>query len=47
MVEGKYLEGKSTKSLAAEYGLTPKGVESRLARTRKKLKTLILARLSR
>ena len=47
LVEGKYLEGKSTKLLAAEHGLTPKAVESRLARTRKKLKTLILARLSR
>ena len=47
LVEGKYLEGKSIKTLAAERCLTPKAVESRLARTRKKLKALILARLSR
>ena len=47
LVEGKYLEGKSTKILAVKHGLTPKAVESRLARIRKKLKTLILARLSR
>jgi len=45
LVEGKYLEGKRTKILAAEHGLTPKAVESRLARIRKKLKTLLLARL--
>jgi RNA polymerase sigma-70 factor (ECF subfamily) len=45
LIEGKYLKGKSYEILAAEWGLTPKAVESRLARIRKKLKRLILERL--
>lgn len=46
LIQGKYLEAKSHKTLAREHGLTAKAVESRLARIRKKLKTLILKRLT-
>jgi RNA polymerase sigma factor (sigma-70 family) len=46
LIQGKYLEAKSHKTLAQEHGLTPKAVESRLARIRKKLKTFILKRLT-
>jgi RNA polymerase sigma factor (sigma-70 family) len=47
LVQGKYLEGKSYELLAREHGLTPKAIESRLARIRKKLKSLMLRRLKR
>lgn len=46
LIQGKYLEAKSHKTLAQEHGLTAKAVESRLARIRKKLKTLIVKRLT-
>lgn len=46
LVQGKYMEAKSHKTLAQEHGLTAKAVESRLARIRKKLKTLMLKRLA-
>ncbi|NQV31880.1 MAG: sigma-70 family RNA polymerase sigma factor [Phycisphaeraceae bacterium] len=46
LIQGKYLEAKSHKTLAQEHGLTAKAIESRLARIRKKLKTLILKRLT-
>jgi RNA polymerase sigma-70 factor (ECF subfamily) len=45
LIEGKYRMGKSYEDLARELETTPKAVESRLARTRKKLKTMILERL--
>ena len=41
----KYLDTKTHKTLAQEHRLTPKAVESRLARIRKKLKDLLLKRL--
>ena len=46
LIQGKYMGDKSHKALAQEHGLSAKAIESRLARTRKKLKTLILKRLS-
>lgn len=46
LIEGKYLETKTYRVLAQEHQLTPKAVESRLARIRKKLKTLMLKRLN-
>jgi RNA polymerase sigma-70 factor (ECF subfamily) len=45
LIEGKYVEGQSYEDLARLLDTTPKAVESRLARTRKKLKTMILERL--
>ena len=45
LIQGKYLDTKTHKTLAQEYQLTPKAVESRLARIRKKLKDLLLKRL--
>jgi len=45
LIQGKYLDTKSYRVLAQEHGLTPKAVESRLARIRKKLKVLLLKRL--
>ena len=45
LVEGKYLERKTVKDLALEYGVTPKAVESRLLRARKALKSHILTLL--
>lgn len=47
LVAGKYFEGKSLAALSSEHGLSPKAVESRLARIRKKLKAQILERLKR
>jgi RNA polymerase sigma-70 factor (ECF subfamily) len=47
LVTGKYFEGKSLVALSSEHGLSPKAVESRLARIRKKLKAKILERLKR
>ena len=46
LIEGKYLQGKSYIALAEELGITSKAVESRLARIRKRLKALIMERLS-
>jgi RNA polymerase sigma-70 factor (ECF subfamily) len=46
LIQGKYLETKTHRILAQEHQLTPKAVESRLARIRKKLKTLMLKRLN-
>ena len=45
LVEAKYLEGRSYADLARELALSPKAVESRLARVRKKLRQMILGRL--
>ena len=45
LIQGKYLDTKTHKTLAQEHRLTPKAVESRLARIRKKLKDLLLKRL--
>ena len=45
LIQGKYLDTKTHKTLAREHRLTPKAVESRLVRIRKKLKTLLLKRL--
>jgi RNA polymerase sigma-70 factor (ECF subfamily) len=45
LVEGKYLEDKSVKELARETKCSPKAVESRLGRIRRKLKAFILERL--
>ena len=46
LIQGKYLDNKSYALLAREKGLTPKAVESRLARIRQKLKSLMLKRLA-
>jgi RNA polymerase sigma-70 factor (ECF subfamily) len=46
MVEAKYFHNKSYEDLAKDGKTTPKAVESRLARIRKKLKNTILERLS-
>lgn len=46
MVRGKYENGESYHDLAGRLGTTAKAVESRLARIRKKLKSMILRRLS-
>jgi RNA polymerase sigma-70 factor (ECF subfamily) len=46
LIEGKYLQGKSYDTLARELGMTQKAVESRLARIRKRLKAMIVERLS-
>ena len=46
LIQGKYLDRKSLKTLSQEHHMTPKAVESRLARIRKKLKTLMLKRLN-
>ncbi|MEW6744762.1 MAG: sigma-70 family RNA polymerase sigma factor [Planctomycetota bacterium] len=42
LIEGKYFQAKSHESLAREEGLTPKAVESRIARIRKRLKAMLL-----
>jgi len=42
LVKGKYLDGRSYAELAEERGISPKAVESRLARARRKLKVLML-----
>jgi len=42
LVEGKYFQGKSYELLALDHDLTPKAIESRLSRIRKKLKAMIL-----
>ena len=47
LIQGKYRQDKAHAILAREHGLTAKAVESRLARIRKKLKTLMLKRLAR
>lgn len=46
LIYGKYMETKSHATLAREYDLTTKAVESRLARIRKKLKSLMIERLN-
>jgi RNA polymerase sigma factor (sigma-70 family) len=45
LVEGKYFEGRSHDAMAIEAGVSPKAVESRLSRIRKKLRSMILERL--
>ena len=45
LIEAKYLQNKSYEDLAREYHLSPRAVESRLGRIRKKLKALILERM--
>lgn len=45
LIEGKYMQGRSYEALARDRGTTPKAVESRLARIRKKLKSMIMERL--
>lgn len=45
LIEGKYMQSRSYADLAVQLGVTPKAVESRLARIRKKLKTMIVERL--
>ncbi|MFH2002099.1 MAG: sigma-70 family RNA polymerase sigma factor [Planctomycetota bacterium] len=47
LIEGKYIHGRSYEDLAKEQALTPKAVESRLARIRKTLKAIMLERLKR
>ena len=47
LVRGRYLEAKGHAALALEHGLSPKAVESRLARIRRKLKSLMIERLAR
>jgi RNA polymerase sigma-70 factor (ECF subfamily) len=46
LIEGKYLGERSYEDLAREQRCTAKAVESRLGRIRKKLKALILERMS-
>ncbi len=46
LVEGKYYKRQTYRTLAQTWRLTPKAVESRLARIRKKLKILLLKRLN-
>ncbi len=46
LIQGKYRQDKAHAILAKEHGVTAKAVESRLARIRKKLKTLMLKRLA-
>jgi RNA polymerase sigma factor (sigma-70 family) len=41
LIESKYLHGKSVVQLASEHSLTPKAVESRLARAREELRALL------
>lgn len=45
LIEGKYMQSRSYAHLAEQLGVTPKAVESRLARIRRKLKAMILERL--
>lgn len=42
----KYTDGASVREIAAELGATEKSVESRLTRTREKLRTLVLRNLN-
>jgi RNA polymerase sigma factor (sigma-70 family) len=46
LIEGKYFEKKSVKTLAEEEKTTPKAVESRLGRIRAKLRDHLMERLS-
>ena len=46
LIEGKYYQAQTYETLAVKYRMTPKAVESRLARIRKKLKALLLKRLN-
>jgi RNA polymerase sigma factor (sigma-70 family) len=45
LIEGKYFQGQTYQALALAWHLTPKAIESRLARIRKKLKERLLKRL--
>jgi len=45
LIERKYFSGASVQTIAEETHLTPKAVEARLVRTRRKLKAMVLARL--
>jgi RNA polymerase sigma factor (sigma-70 family) len=45
LIEGKYLAGKTVRSLANERQITEKAMESRLLRIRRKLRAAILGRL--
>jgi RNA polymerase sigma-70 factor (ECF subfamily) len=47
IVEGRHLLRRPTVELAAELGLTPKAVESRLARARTKLREVMKRRIAR
>jgi RNA polymerase sigma factor (sigma-70 family) len=42
LLRRKYYEGCSTRELATDFGSTPKGIESRLARLRERLREIIL-----
>src|SRR6185436_6677249 len=45
LIHRKYLAGASVQEIADETQLTPKAIEARLGRTRRKLKLAVLARL--
>lgn len=47
LITGKYLRGDTVAELAAQTGLTPKAVESRLLRLRRALGETLLAKLRR
>jgi RNA polymerase sigma-70 factor (ECF subfamily) len=42
LLRRKYYEGRSTRELATDFSSTPKGIESRLARLRERLREIIL-----
>jgi len=46
LIQMKYLEGQSVRDIAGELFTTEKAIESRLSRLRRKLKILILEKLS-
>jgi len=47
LVEGRYLHRQKTAEMAAEHGLTPKAVESRLARARARLREVMKRKVTR